>query len=103
MKYLLIACWACLPSVALADAEEYATSDGRIFLFAGAETDGVLYPATDPTDVYAMNPDCTVAHDTLGAGEWHFANGGWVIEFNGEVKLGFPRQAPPMDVQDCEM
>ena len=103
MKRLLIACLICLPSLARAEADTYATSDGRVFLFAGAEVDGVLYPDTDPTDVYTLNPDCTVTHDTLGAGEWHFANGGWVIEFAGEVKLGFPRQAPPMDVQDCAM
>lgn len=103
MRYVLMSCVACLPGFASAGALEYSTSDGRVFLYAGAEVDGVLYPDTDPTDVYTLNPDCTVTHDTLGAGEWHFANGGWVVEFGGEVKLGFPRQEPPMDVPGCAM
>jgi hypothetical protein len=101
LKPLFIACLICWPALARADADTYTTSDGRVFMFAGADEDGVLYPDTDPTDAYTMNFDCTVTHDTLGAGEWHFANGGWVIEFDGQVKLGFPRQAPPMDVQAC--
>lgn len=92
-----------LPSILKADALTYATSDNRTYIYAGADDDGVLYPEADPTDAYTMNFDCTVSHDTLGKGEWHFANGGWVIEFDGAVKLGFPRQAPPLEVPACEM
>lgn len=92
-----------LPNFVAADTLSYATSDNQVYIYAGADEDGVLYPEADPTDAYTMNFDCTVSHDTLGKGEWHFANGGWVIEFNGEVKLGFPRQAPPLDVPACAM
>jgi hypothetical protein len=101
MKPVLVALLASLPGLALAEAISYATADGRVFLYAGAEVDGVLYPEADPTDVYTLNFDCTVSHDTHGAGEWHWANGGWVIEYNGAVKLGFPRQEAPMDARDC--
>jgi hypothetical protein len=103
MKNIMIVCLACLPSLANADAVSFATADGRVFLFAGAEEDGVLYAEADPTDVYTLNFDCTVTHDALGAGEWHWANGGWVIEYDGAVKLGFPRQEAPMDAPDCAM
>jgi hypothetical protein len=102
MKPVLVALLVCLPGLVRADAISYATADGRVFLYAGAEGDGVLYPEADPTDVYTLNFDCTVSHDGLGAGEWHWANGGWVIEYEGAVKLGFPRQEPPMTVPACE-
>ena len=102
MKFILVAALVALPGLAHAEAVSYATSDGRVFLFAGTEGDGVLYPQADPTDVYTLNFDCTVTHDSLGAGEWHWANGGWVIEYDGAVKLGFPRQEPPMTVAGCE-
>ncbi len=103
MKHLLLACAACLPGAASAEAISYTTADGRVFFYAGAEVDGVLYPEADPADVYTLNPDCTVTHDTLGTGEWHWANGGWVIEYDGAVKLGFPRQEAPMDAPACAM
>ncbi len=101
MKPVLLALLTCLPGLARADAISYATADGRVFLYAGGEVDGVLYPEIDPADAYTLNVDCTVSHDTLGVGEWHWANGGWVIEYDGAVKLGFPRQEPPMTVADC--
>lgn len=103
MKHLLIASLAICPTLAAAGAVTYATADGRVFIFAGADVDGVLYPETDPTDVYTLNPECTVTHDDLGAGQWRFANGGWVVEFDGAVTLSFPRQEPPMDVPGCAM
>jgi hypothetical protein len=103
MKPVLVGLLACLPGFVHAEAVSYTTADGRVFLYAGAEVDGVLYPDADPADVYTLTPDCKVSHDTLGAGEWHWANGGWVIEYGGAVTLGFPRQEAPMDAPDCAM
>jgi hypothetical protein len=101
MKHALAVCIALLPNLAHADPESYSTSDGRVYIYVGADEDGLLYAQDDETENYTMNFDCTVINDTLGAGEWHFANGGWVIEYDGVVKLGFPRQAPPLDVPAC--
>jgi hypothetical protein len=103
MKPVLVALFLCLPGLAWAEAVSYATADGRVFLYAGAEADGVLYPEANPGDVYTLTPDCKVSHATLGTGEWHWANGGWVIEYDGAVRLGFPRQEAPMDAPDCAM
>jgi hypothetical protein len=103
MKPVLVAVLACLPGLAWAETVSYATADGRVFLFVGAEGDGVLYPEADLADVYTLTPDCSVSHDTLGVGEWHWANGGWVIEYGGAVSLGFPRQEAPFDAPGCAM
>jgi hypothetical protein len=101
MKRLFGAVILSWPCIAFADTTSFSTADGRTFLYVGADEDGLLYPEDDPSDSYTMNFDCTVNHDKLGKGEWRFANGGWVIEFGGEVKLGFPRQSPPLDIPDC--
>ena len=101
MKPFAIALICSTPTLAIAETTTFATAAGRTFLYIGADEDGILYSETDPSDKYTMNFDCSVVHETLGKGEWHFANGGWVIEFDGAVKLGFPRQSPPLNIPDC--
>jgi hypothetical protein len=101
MRLFVTTCILCLAGIAMADAAPYTTADGRVFLYVGADHDGLLYAKGNEADNYVMNFDCTVMHGTLGAGEWHWANGGWVIEYDGAVKLGFPRQEAPMDAPDC--
>ncbi len=101
MKPFVFALMCLSPTVAFADAVGFRTGDGQTFFYVCADEDGLLYPESDPTDTYTLSFDCSVVHDKFGKGEWHYANGGWVIEFGGAVKLGFPRQSPPLDVPDC--
>jgi hypothetical protein len=85
-----------LAGTAHADPLEYQTSDGQIFLFAGAEVGGLLYPATDPQDWHELMPDCTALRPDGEKGTWEWANGGWRVMYGDRVAVGFPRQEAPL-------
>ncbi len=90
----------------LAEGPEYHASNGQIFT-GKPNANGIVLTSKHPVSIYKedgansqweeapeiiyVGKSCDVLSTAKGAGTWSWANGGFVIEFNG-LTLGFPRQ-----------
>lgn len=90
LKYLTIAA-VLFSTAAMAQARR---TDGSGTTWNAYENQNGLVMTTAGGQVMYLGKDCDAFHVIYGAGNWQWANGGFIV-FVGGRSFGFARQDPP--------
>ena len=71
------------------DPNHYRDENGREW--HGIRLDDGLLLQTHGTNML-LRSDCRAESPAFGEGRWEWANGGFVVIFDGDYRIGFPRQ-----------